>query len=469
MEPKYYRLNDSQETLMIQQTFSFSKNVMQLPICVTTREKIDFNLLNDAVNIEIERNDCLRLRFKKVEGKWRQYFLPEYRIEKIKVYDFSEKGEEAQEKFLKKEAAKIVKFKKDDVIHIVFFKSFDGQSGIFINVCHLNMDGVAVMAFIRDLFDVYKALKGETEMPKPICTFEEMIVNDEKRCADTEKMAKSEEFFRDFFAKDGELIYLGVQGSEFLRDRRERKKNPEPRAEKIFDPIRSKSGHICIKEEKEFLEKLNSLAERFNVSAQCIVEAAIRTYLSKINDFGKDVFFQSLHSGRNIKEKRSGGCKMNLVPIRTIVEENESFIGVAKKISLMHLKMYKLRCPRSFWADILAKMYPLRPMYDYYSMLFNWMVMPAANNTPLELDLRWISTGHFASELYTFIFPDLRTGGIKFNYEFQLHRITKENIAAFHENVVGMIEKAYEEPEITVGKLMREKLNTAQKKLCFAE
>lgn len=469
MEYKYYQLNDSQETMMIQQTFSLSKQVMQLPICITMNEQLDFKLLNNALKIEYERNDCLRLRFKKQSGKWRQYFLPSVKPANVKVRNFSRKGKEAQEKFLKKAAAMPVKFKKDDIIHIEFLKTFDGKSAVFINVCHLNMDGVAIITFVRDWLKVYRALKNNTEMPKPLYSFESILINDEVKFSNEKALAKAEEFYTDFFRKDGELIYRGVQGSEFLKDRRERKENPEPRAEKIFDPFKSKSGHICIKEGAEFIEKLNKLAKHLKVSSQCIVEAAIRTHLSKINDFGEDVYFLTVNSGRVAKEKHAGGCKMSLVPTRTIIQENETFSDVATKISFMHMKMYRMCCTRTFWANILAKMYPLRPMYGYYSMLFNWMVMPLAYDNADNFDLRWISTGNFSSELYVFIFPDVSTGGLSFNYEYQLHRITKENIVALHQDVIDIITKAFDEPEITVGRLMREDLNVPKKELCFAD
>ena len=76
MEQKLYPLIPSQETMCYMLKYSLHKQVTNVAVSFATAKKLDFGVLEQALNLEIERNDCLRLRFIKKKGKLMQYFLP---------------------------------------------------------------------------------------------------------------------------------------------------------------------------------------------------------------------------------------------------------------------------------------------------------------------------------------------------------------------------------------------------------
>ena len=86
-----YNLIPSQENIYTLVKYSFHKQIVQVPSSVSFDYDIDFSLLLKALNIEIERNDCLRLRFKEVDGVIKEYFLPEYKIHRVPVLTFNTK------------------------------------------------------------------------------------------------------------------------------------------------------------------------------------------------------------------------------------------------------------------------------------------------------------------------------------------------------------------------------------------
>ncbi|HEY5465767.1 MAG TPA: condensation domain-containing protein, partial [Clostridia bacterium] len=55
---------------------------------------IDYGILEKAVNLFIERNDGLRLRFVEQDGEPRQYLMP-YQWHPIDLIDFADKGIDA--------------------------------------------------------------------------------------------------------------------------------------------------------------------------------------------------------------------------------------------------------------------------------------------------------------------------------------------------------------------------------------
>ena len=79
MRPKngenIYSLIHSQEMVQYMWKYSVHKQSTQIPLAIAFYEDLDFNILARAVNVEIERNDCMRLRIFRDGFKIKQYFL----------------------------------------------------------------------------------------------------------------------------------------------------------------------------------------------------------------------------------------------------------------------------------------------------------------------------------------------------------------------------------------------------------
>ena len=244
MKPKagteVFELIPSQKMINFMLKYSFfHKQVIQIPMSIVTSTPIDFDVLKKALNIEIERNDCMRLRFYKEHGEFYQYFLDKFVVEDVPVMTFS--TEEEQETFLTADARKPIRHLKGEDFRIIFFNSFDGRYGIYINVTHLCMDAAAVFVFFSDLLGVYDHLKNGKPMPRSLGEYKKTIRKELAIVADEKKMKEEEEFYTQFFLKDGDPLYAGVHGPELLEKERKRKHDPSLRAPSCFDPIHDKA------------------------------------------------------------------------------------------------------------------------------------------------------------------------------------------------------------------------------------
>ena len=77
-----------QEMIQFMLKYSFfHKQVTQIPESIIVSKEIDFEIMKKAFNIEIERNDCLRLRFFKENGKIKQYFLDEFKSDVFTLHN----------------------------------------------------------------------------------------------------------------------------------------------------------------------------------------------------------------------------------------------------------------------------------------------------------------------------------------------------------------------------------------------
>ena len=110
---KLYDLIPSQQSMYLMVKFSFSKQLVQIPISITVDLDLDFELLTKALNIEFERNDALRLRYKKVDKQIKQYFLDSFKMSKVPMKYF--RTPEEQKEYLDKDAQKPVRFDKGEI------------------------------------------------------------------------------------------------------------------------------------------------------------------------------------------------------------------------------------------------------------------------------------------------------------------------------------------------------------------
>ena len=250
-----FELIPSQKMINFMLKYSFfHKQVIQIPMSIVTHTPIDFDVLKKALNIEIERNDCMRLRFYKEHGEFYQYFLDKYVVDDVPVVTFS--TEEEQQAYLTADARRPIRHLKGEDFRIIFFRSFDGGYGIYINITHLCMDAAAVFVFFSDLLGVYDHLKNGKPMPRPLGEYKKTIRKELAIVADEKKMKEEEEFYTQFFLKDGDPLYAGVHGPELLEKERKRKHDPSLRAPSCFDPIHDKAELARYDVSKEDSDKI---------------------------------------------------------------------------------------------------------------------------------------------------------------------------------------------------------------------
>ena len=100
---KLRNLINSQNGMYLMYKFNIHKQHVQIPTSITVDSDFDFDLLQKAFDIEIERNESLRLRFVKIKGEVKQYVVEPYKL-KVEHKHFS--SVEEQEAFFSADAQK---------------------------------------------------------------------------------------------------------------------------------------------------------------------------------------------------------------------------------------------------------------------------------------------------------------------------------------------------------------------------
>lgn len=450
-----YPLIPPQEMIQFMLKYSFfHKQVTQIPDSIIVSQKIDFDVMTEAFNIEIERNDCLRLVFFKQNGKIMQYFRDPYRIGSVPVYNF--KSDEEREKVLTADAQKPIKMLKGEIFRLKYFTTYDSRYGVYINIHHLVMDNAAVFAFFNDLFAVYDHLKNGKPMPKPLGSYEDRIKRELAYVEDKSNLEKEKAAYTEYITRNGEPLYLGVEGPKLLEAERKKKKDPSINAPSLFDPIHDKAELTKTTFSPELSEKFFAFCEKNNVSPECLVQLALRMHLSKINNGHLDTYFICLCTRRRtLVEKRSGGTVTAPLPWRVHLEEDDTFMSALDKMADAQVWAFRhMDYPYLEYRDLQRELFNYSAAAGSSTMMFSWMPINEKSINGWEYEYVGYGLGRYIMVLYTFAMKDAHTGCLKISCLHRTKFVSVEDIKALQNGTKRALEIGLENPDISVKKLL---------------
>lgn len=450
-----YPLIPPQEMIQFMLKYSFfHKQVTQIPDSIIVSQKIDFDVMTEAFNIEIERNDCLRLVFFKQNGKIMQYFRDQYRIGSVPVYNF--KSDEEREKVLTADAQKPIKMLKGEIFRLKYFTTYDGRYGVYINIHHLVMDNAAVFAFFNDLFAVYDHLKNGKPMPKPLGSYEDRIKRELAYVEDKSNLEKEKAAYTEYITRNGEPLYLGVEGPKLLEAERKKKKDPSINAPSLFDPIHDKAELTKTTFSPELSEKFFAFCENNNVSPECLVQLALRMHLSKINNGHLDTYFICLCTRRRtLVEKRSGGTVTTPLPWRVHLEEDDTFMSALDKMAEAQVWAFRhMDYPYLEYRDLQRELFNYSAAAGSSTMMFSWMPINEKSINGWEYEYVGYGLGRYIMVLYTFAMKDAHTGCLKISCLHRTKFVSVEDIKALQNGTKKPLEIGLENPDISVKELL---------------
>ena len=450
-----YPLIPPQEMIQFMLKYSFfHKQVTQIPDSIIVSQKIDFDVMTEAFNIEIERNDCLRLVFFKQNGKIMQYFRDPYRIGSVPVYNF--KSDEEREKVLTADAQKPIKMLKGEIFRLKYFTTYDGRYGVYINIHHLVMDNAAVFAFFNDLFAVYDHLKNGKPMPKPLGSYEDRIKRELAYVEDKSNLEKEKAAYTEYITRNGEPLYLGVEGPKLLEAERKKKKDPSINAPSLFDPIHDKAELTKTTFSPELSEKFFAFCENNNVSPECLVQLALRMHLSKINNGHLDTYFICLCTRRRtLTEKRSGGTVTAPLPWRVHLEEDDTFMSALDKMADAQVWAFRhMDYPYLEYRDLQRELFNYSAAAGSSTMMFSWMPINEKSINGWEYEYVGYGLGRYIMVLYTFAMKDAHSGCLKLSCLHRTKFVSVEDIKALQNGAKKALEIGLENPDISVKELL---------------
>ena len=188
----------------------------------------------------------------------------------------------------------------------------------------------------------------------------------------------------------------------------------------------------------------------------------VRTGLSCFNDNQEDVSFKMIINRRGtIAEKKSGGLRINFLPMRSIVKPEETFVGAIQKISDVQNEMYQ-HASLSF-IETLKERHKSMPKdsksdstYDSFGLSYQPLMKSTYIDEEMEKTAKsiWYNNGSTMIPLYVTIRHRKQDNGLDFCFEYRKEPESEYDLRILYDKITKALVIGAENPDITVGEIL---------------
>ncbi len=419
----------------------------------------DFDLLKEAIYESYERFDSMRLRFlKDADDTVYQYLVP-HEERDIPLVDFSNWNEEDAKNEMTSWTKVPFKRFHSPMNQVVMVKMPDGYNGIYLKADHMTMDSSAVIAFYRDVLEIYCAKKYGREYPKPMQSYIKAIEKDLAYEANSPARKRDEEYWMQEMTCENEPIYTDFNGMGRLITQRREHNDPDLRSAVVVS-INPEAAISVYSLEKEPSDRLMQFCEENKVPMVCLLLMGLRTTLSKFNDNEKDVSIKSCVARRGtLLEKKSGGTRIHFFPLRTIIEPETTFLDALRIIqSEQNLLFRHANFDPIEYTMRRSKYRKFRPGASYESISLTYQPLTLRGGVDDVPDIpyksHWYSNGVAAQPLYLTVMHRVEDNGLNFSFEYRKDAVTDYEMEYLYYYLCRVLFRGIENSSRTVGEIL---------------
>lgn len=429
-ERTLYDLIAAQDLVILQCKYTLFKRVVNITFSAKSDEKIDWDIMRKTIQEVIKRNDCLRLRFCKKDKKIMQYFVDEVENLNIKHVEF--KTQKQQENFIKKETSKPTQYMKGEVIKVFFCKSYDGKDMLLFKVCHLILDMYGINILLKDIFDVYTALKNGESLPPQPNSFEEIIKKDLLKKNNESLIAENKKFYQEYLEARERPYYAGVHGL----DSKLAKKEFDKHSVKMFF-INCDTEGSMFSFSKELVDKIITFCEKTKTTPANLIFYACSLCQSKMNNNVENLLQLELCNCRaTAYEKNTAGTKVQSVGCYININQEQTIDENLKQFKKNQFDFYKhIGISEMDFTRLVHNTYHDPFLRTYFALTFSFIPM----KKPKGVDFQIYSNGKCALPAYVAAMYDVDSKDISMVYDCQTKLTTREQVKNFHYNLENVL------------------------------
>ena len=427
MDKKLYPLDVGQMLQYLPIRETGTQRCCNISIFSGLQTEIDFDLLKRCIQDEFRRYECLRLRFTAPdENGFVQQYIADRDDRDVPFIDLSNLTMKEADAFLQEKTYEEFNAPEIPMVEITMVRMPEGYNGMYIHIDHRLVDSSGLIVMVNDIMELYCHYRFGSEYPKPLASFEEVLISDLKKAKNEKRRAKDEKFWHDYLTENGEPIYSDIKGSRILQESRKKHGNKSLRAADVETVDRS-VGVADFHLEPEATQKLMDF---------CMMHGVSMTNL-----------------------RTCGGSRVLSFPLRTIISPDTEFLDALYEIQNVQNKIY-LHCNYDPVAvdKMLKELYGAPDNTEYISMSLTYQPMPVRmqNEHLAGINTRsvWYPNGAATKRIYLTVTHSSNDGGLIFDYHYQKAVLSYDDIQRLYYYMMKMMFRGVDEPDVTIGELI---------------
>ena len=154
MKNKLYDLTIPQKSILLTEQYYSNTNINNICGTAILKTKVDFTILEKALNLLVQNNDSLRIKLVKKDNSYKQT-LCDYEYFPINIIELNSQDELRD---LQNSTVKKLFNLEDNLYELKMFKFPEGNGGFIVNIHHIISDGWSLGLISRRVMEAYEAL-----------------------------------------------------------------------------------------------------------------------------------------------------------------------------------------------------------------------------------------------------------------------------------------------------------------------
>ena len=427
MEKSYYDLTAPQKSILLTEEYFKGTKINNLCGTFYSPIKLDFKVLEEAINLFVKNNDSYRIRLITKDNTIKQYIC-EYK--KFKVETIAVSNKEDQAKLEKSVALSHLNIIDSPLFKFVMFRYPDGHGGFIINSHHIISDSWTHGIMADEVSKYYYAILNNSITPKDPSLSYVNYIKSETDYINSEKFIKDKEYWNNIFATIPEVASIPSVKSTSSN----------------IDSIKAK--RLLIDFNNTILDKIKSFCLEQKISLYNFFMAVFSIYLGRVSNLDEFVIGTPILNRSNFKEKHTSGMFINILPFKIKINNENSFLNFVKEIATNSMSMLRhQKYSYQFLLEDLRKKDPTIP--GLYNLIYSYQITKmneSINLLPHETS--WTFNEAIAEDLDIHMYEWNNNNSIKIAYDYKANKYDENDILQINERILHIINQLLENNNI---------------------
>jgi hypothetical protein len=400
---------------------------------VKYKKILDFNLLSQAINQVVKKNDGLRLRILEldIENEPQQYISP-YEEIPVDYVDFNGPNSERRfQEWLDGIKRKSYHLLDSDLFHFVYVIFNEKESGYFLNIHHIVADGWTCFLLFKDIDEIYEALESGKPITNTLKPSYSKYITDELEYLQSQQLKKDQEFWHQTFLPLPKPANLSFKSG---------------------NPNNIEANNLKIGFPNELRLMIHKYREKNKTSIFKIILSTLSILISRFTGLN-DVCIGSVNHGRTKDNyKDIAGMFVSTLSYRIQIDGNMAYNVFLEKVG--ESVNYILKNHQQYPFDRLVTELKEKSGIDT-SYLRNISLIGHGDVKSDEFNYEYIFPGYEPADLLVHINISNKDkeGILELEWIFQVEKFYEFEIRGFHQGLVNILKDVVINPEKKISEI----------------
>lgn len=415
---KLYNLSNPQYGIWLTEQFFQNTSIGNISGTIVIDNVVDFEKLEKALNIYVQRNDSIRLHFVILDDAKVKQYISDFSPFSISVIDIDK---ESFNTVTSKNATERFFLTDSNLYKFSLFRFPDNTGAIQVTFHHLIADAWTMSLFISETMSIYEKLLNNEEISTQKNPSYETFLEDENSYLNSIKFKQDQEFWNNVFNFEPEVAKLKEPENTLFPNTAAIRKSYTLEAEKYTQIL-----DFC---------KINK------ISIFTFIISIYSIYLSKITNLDNVTIGTPILNRSNFIQKQTSGMFASTIPINMQIDKNISFIELAQTISQKQMSMFRhQKYPYIKLLETINNNYPnTGNLYDVCISYQNARDTNRKRN--INYHTNWLFNGHISDSLDLHFYDMDNKNTLDIYYDYQIEKFNNIEIENIHNRILNIVDQ----------------------------